>query len=138
MGTDPGGPRKPVSGKLDAFGNKMIGSGPGPQRQLASQAARKSASVDLKRNAKRQKLEQKRDSGMMALLFDEATSDVQLQFDDGNILFAHRAILASRSPVLKSMLFGGMRESGQNTVKLAGVESAAMACLCSSIYIGEF
>ena len=62
---------------------------------------------------------------MAALLFDETTSDVKLTFDDGSSLFAHRAILASRSPVLKNLLFGSMRESGQPTVKLAGIESAA-------------
>ena len=81
---------------------------------------------------------QKRDAGMAALLFDETTSDVKLTFDDGSSLFAHRAILASRSPVLKNLLFGSMRESGQPTVKLAGIESAAMHCLCRSIYCGGF
>mmetsp|Transcript_124132 Transcript_124132/g.356542 ORF Transcript_124132/g.356542 Transcript_124132/m.356542 type:complete len:447 (-) Transcript_124132:140-1480(-) len=76
-----------------------------------------------------------RDFGQ-ALLFDEATSDVKFSVH-GEIIPAHRAILAARSQVFKSMLFGSMKEGTANEVELNSFPTQTTRQLIRFIYTGK-
>ena len=116
--------------KTDAFGNTI-------ELALWQRTPRKTDCSDAKRLRRSRVNSTKLDSDLHRLLFDECTADIELTFDDGCTLLAHRAIMAARSPVLHAMLYGDMRESGERKVKLVGISAAAMRCLCQWMYLAK-
>jgi hypothetical protein len=67
---------------------------------------------------------------------DHSFSDVELQATDGEILSAHRTILAARSKVFKTLLFGKFVESSSSTVKL-GYKGSILRAIVTYCYTDE-
>lgn len=67
------------------------------------------------------------------LLANELTSDVVLCVQ-GERLYAHRAMLAARSPVFHAMFFGAMRESTAGEVEVNTFAPATMRLLLRFVY----
>lgn len=70
------------------------------------------------------------------LLNDRATSDVTFECKDGVSVFAHRALLMS-SPVLRNMLYGGMKEAKQREVALPELSSNEVLATFQILYTGQ-
>lgn len=70
------------------------------------------------------------------LLFDESTADITLRVQDEK-LYAHRAILGSRSPVFKAMFYGSMKERSQDEVEVIPFMPTTMRLLLRFIYTGH-
>lgn len=71
---------------------------------------------------------------LRALRRDEDTSDVRIVLDDGTSMFAHRAILAMSSPVLRRALFGPMKLPIDQPLPLPGKDAAAVQGLLAYCY----
>lgn len=69
--------------------------------------------------------------------------DVVFQFEDNDEIFAHKAVLASISPVFKAMLTNGMKESQATSIdapqqlKLQEVSSDVLLNLIRFVYLGK-
>jgi hypothetical protein len=57
-----------------------------------------------------------REEALLALLMNEKYSDITLKGTDGSLIKANRAMLAARSPVFDSMLYGDFAEASQSVV----------------------
>ena len=64
-------------------------------------------------------------------------ADFELKMNDGEILMAHKSILAARSPVFRAMLTTGMKEAATNSVEVPDFCSKTMRELLRFIYCGE-
>ncbi|KAJ1691012.1 hypothetical protein LUZ63_015167 [Rhynchospora breviuscula] len=67
------------------------------------------------------------------LLLSQDISDVTFEVD-GKTFHAHRAVLATRSPVFKAELFGHMVEANTDCIKLEGMKSEIFKELLCYIY----
>ena len=72
-----------------------------------------------------------------ALLQDTSTQDVAFKTSNGDLVSAHRAILAAGSPVFSAMLYGDMKESSQNEIDLTNIDTATLEYLIFFIYTGH-
>jgi len=72
-----------------------------------------------------------------ALIDDHDTHDVTFKTSDGGSVSAHRAMVAAGSPVLRAMLYGGMKESSENVIELENVSSEILQYLFTFIYKGK-
>ena len=61
------------------------------------------------------------------VLNDEALSDVTFEANDGVQVHANRGLLAARSKVFRSMLFGEFMEAKKGTVVRVGYDSRVLA-----------
>lgn len=68
------------------------------------------------------------------LLADKKYCDVTFILEDGTTFQAHKNILCCRSEHFKAMLEGGLRESGQNMVRVPGVKEAVFKAIMQFIY----
>lgn len=68
-----------------------------------------------------------------ALLRSEEGSDVSFAVGD-EVMAAHKVILAARSPVLKAMLYGPLRERREGNIPVADIEPAVFRSLLHFIY----
>ena len=64
-------------------------------------------------------------------------ADFELKMNDGEILMAHKSILAARSPVFRAMLTTGMKEASKNSVEVPDFDSKTVRELLRFIYCGE-
>ncbi|XP_050434983.1 BTB/POZ domain-containing protein 9-like [Adelges cooleyi] len=71
-----------------------------------------------------------------ALYLDNRFSDVVLIVDEVQ-LPVHRAILASRSEYFRSLLFGGLQESGKPEVNISNAPLASFKIILEYIYTGR-
>ena len=62
--------------------------------------------------------------------------DVRLRVEDKEFS-AHRSVLAASSDFLHALLVGGWKESGENVIRLDGVDANSFRALLSFIYSGE-
>ena len=65
-------------------------------------------------------------AALRTLFKDEELSDVKFEGTDGVQVFANRGILAARSPVFRSMLFGNFAEAKIDCVVKIGYNSRVM------------
>ena len=72
-----------------------------------------------------------------ALLQDTSTQDVAFKTSNGDLVGAHKAILAAGSPVFSAMLYGDMKESGQDEIDLTNMDTATLKSLILFIYTGH-
>jgi len=77
---------------------------------------------------------------ILEALQDDALNDVCLIARDGSEIFSNRFILAARSKVLRSMLYGSFRESTMQRISLAydGIILDAIVEFCSKNEIPKF
>ena len=68
---------------------------------------------------------------------DVTLSTVSCVEDDTVDFYAHKAVLATRSPVFETMFSLDMQESATNTIKLTDIEPAVLKELLTYIYTGE-
>lgn len=73
---------------------------------------------------------------LRGLLTNEQLADVEFELDDGAVVCANRAVLASRSQLFRVMLFGDMRESTERKVKLSGIKEATLKGVLEWCYTG--
>ncbi|XP_073981114.1 BTB (POZ) domain containing 9 [Rhodnius prolixus] len=71
-----------------------------------------------------------------ALCLNDDYSDVTLNID-GEVVKAHKAILASRCEYFRALFYGGMKESKQAEIELHGSGGAAFKLLLKYIYTGR-
>ena len=64
-------------------------------------------------------------------------ADVTFEFNDGEEVRAHKAILAARVPLFQKMLSSGMIESQTNRVKIEDADARCFADFLLFIYCGE-
>src|SRR5262249_20632947 len=72
-----------------------------------------------------------------ALLSDTTNHDLTIVCADGVEIGACRAIIAARSDVFNSMLYGSMREANSNKINLPNIESDVMRVVLRFIYTEE-
>ena len=71
------------------------------------------------------------------LYLSDEYSDVLLILGDNHRIPAHKVILAARSEYFRALLFGGMRESSQQEVKLVDTPYTAFKHLLKYVYSGN-
>lgn len=67
------------------------------------------------------------------LLSSKESADITLEVD-GQVFPAHRNILAARSPVFKSQLFGPMKENTAACIKIEGIEARVFKAFLHFVY----
>jgi hypothetical protein len=77
-----------------------------------------------------------REEALLALLSNEKYSDITLKGTDGSLVRANRAILAARSPVFDSMLYGDFAEAHQSVVDV-GYNGETLQDVVDYIYTDE-
>jgi hypothetical protein len=75
-----------------------------------------------------------RTDAMRSLLTNHELSDLTLRGTDGALVIANRCLLASRSPVFCSMLFGPFAEASKTTVDL-GYDGVILQAIVEYIYM---
>ena len=111
---------------VDAFGMT--------RRERFARTVHKSSWPDTK---KKFKAAQAVGQDLTKILFDQTTADLSLALDNGTVIPAHRAILAARSSVFRTMLCGTMRESTQQQVRIGEVDELSMRSLLEFMYTGQ-
>lgn len=74
---------------------------------------------------------------MEALLLSPSLSDVYFVCPDGSVLYAHRNILAAKSPYFGTSFTGAWRESHSDGKWVTSNSSAVMEAILRYIYVGE-
>ena len=74
---------------------------------------------------------------MKKLINDELFSDITLVLDDGERIKAHKAILASRCDVFRSMLTSNMQESQKEEIEIKDTNSEVFKAIISFIYTDQ-
>lgn len=74
---------------------------------------------------------------LYSVLQDPRTHDVTFKTSDGELVGAHKMILAASSPVFYAMLCGEMKESGQKEIDLPNIDSATLQMLLLFMYTGH-
>ena len=74
---------------------------------------------------------------LCTLLEDKEFTDVNI-IVEGQSFSAHKAVLASRSPVLRAMLRSDMKEKEEGSIKLGDISSAAWKIFQRFLYTGTF
>jgi len=59
--------------------------------------------------------------------------DLTIVLDDGDSVAVHKALLIMSSPVFRSMLTNGMRETNEHTIRLPGKHAAELRCFIDSL-----
>ena len=75
-------------------------------------------------------------NGMKELWASKEFSDILIKTDNGETE-AHKNILASFSPYFKAMFGPNMKESGQSTIVMIGVDHGSLEAVLGFIYTGE-
>ncbi|GLJ20572.1 hypothetical protein SUGI_0374410 [Cryptomeria japonica] len=70
-------------------------------------------------------------------IFLESFTDFSLEGSDGGILRAHKAILAGKSKVFKTMLRAGMSESASGKVKISDMTAGELRPFVNFLYTGR-
>lgn len=73
---------------------------------------------------------------MLSMYLEGLCTDVRVVLDDGSVLAAHRAVLASRSPVLKAQFTNGMFETKGADLHICGCSEVAADRFLRFLYSG--
>lgn len=73
----------------------------------------------------------------MNLMTDGSFSDVSFILEDGSVIKAHKAILASRCEVFKSMLTSAMKEGTKDEIEIKDTNAEVFRNIISYIYTDE-
>ena len=75
-------------------------------------------------------------AGVKTLFNDKAFADVMIKCGDAKFK-AHKAILASQSPVFKKMLESDMKEQRTNVIEISDVDQAVISDMLAYLYTGS-
>ena len=75
-------------------------------------------------------------TGMQKLLSDGLLSDLSIKCG-GEEFKAHKAVLASQSPVFRRMLESDMKEQRTNVIEISDIDEAVISDLLAYIYTGS-
>lgn len=71
------------------------------------------------------------------IMLDEETSDFTVRCETKEFK-VHKSFLCSRSPVLRAMILGKMKEAQKNEVFIEDIDAKSLAMMISFIYTGDF
>ena len=92
--------------------------------------------VELVHQEQRKLLEDNVLAGVKCLFEDKLLSDVTIKCGDTEFK-AHKAILASQSPVFKKMLESDMKEQRTNVIEISDVDQAVISDMLAYFYTGS-
>ena len=72
-----------------------------------------------------------------SVLQDPSTHDVTFKTSNGDLVGAHKMILAAGSPVFHAVLCGDMKEGGQKEIHLPNIDTATLDTLLFFMYTGH-
>ena len=92
--------------------------------------------IELVHQEQRKPLEDNVLAGIKCLFEDKLLSDVTIKCGDAEFK-AHKAILASQSPVFKKMLESDMKEQRTNVIEISDVDQAVISDMLAYLYTGS-
>ncbi len=73
---------------------------------------------------------------LKAMINNPELSDVQFEIE-GEVVYAHRMMLVSRSPYFRSMLLGNMAESKKGKIEIPNISHAVFLAIMTFVYTGQ-